>query len=54
MHTATLHSLPSCSHERIFELRRAANAAGVRYIPGKPRLSRIKTSTSRPLGGDAA
>nr|DAL36046.1 MAG TPA_asm: hypothetical protein [Caudoviricetes sp.] len=54
MHTATLHSLPSCSHERIFELRRAASAAGVRYIPNKPRLVGTKAAPSAPFGGDAA
>ncbi|SDJ60351.1 hypothetical protein [Pseudomonas indica] len=38
MHTATLHAHPACDIDRIFKLRRAAEMAGVRYIPRKPRL----------------
>lgn len=53
MHTATLHALPSCSTERIFELRRIALHQGIQYIPCRPRLA-PKPSTSRPFGGDAA
>lgn len=51
---ATLHALPSCSPDRIFELRRAAQALGVRYIPCKPRLTSAKAAPSNPFGGDAA
>lgn len=54
MHTSTLHALPSCSPERIFQLRRAAQILGVRYIPSKPRLTSAKAATSNPFGGDAA
>lgn len=52
--SATLHALPSCSPDRVFELRRAAQAMGVRYIPNKPRLSSAKSAPSNPFGGDAA
>jgi len=54
MHTSTLHALPSCSTERIFQLRRAAQALGVRYVPSKPRLTSTKAAPSNPFGGDAA
>ncbi|CDF82629.1 hypothetical protein PKB_1264 [Pseudomonas knackmussii B13] len=54
MHTSTLHALPSCTPTRVFELRRAAQAMGVRYIPGKPRLNSTKAAPSTPFGGDAA
>lgn len=52
--SATLHALPSCSTERIFQLRRVAQALGVRYIPSKPRLTSSKAAPSSPFGGDAA
>lgn len=54
MHTSTLHALPSCSAIRVFELRRAALAMGIRYIPSKPRLTSPKAAASTPFGGDAA
>lgn len=51
--TATLHALPTCSPDRIFDLRRAAKAAGIKFAPRK--LQAIQpTATSKPMGGDAA
>lgn len=52
--SATLHVHPTCSTERIFQLRRAAQALGVRYVPSKPRLTSTKAAPSNPFGGDAA
>lgn len=54
MTTATLHALPSCSTNRIFELRRAAMAAGARFVRNAPSKSIAKPITTPPCGGDAA
>ncbi len=55
MHSATIHALPSCGTERIFELRRAAQVAGARFFRIKPKASTAKPATSHnPWGGDAA
>ncbi len=53
MKTTTLHALPSCSADRIFELRRAARDAGARYVVSRRRLVSRAPSPS-PQGGDAA
>lgn len=36
--SATLHALPSCPTERIFELRRAARDAGAQFSRVKPKF----------------
>lgn len=38
MASATLHALPSCPTERIFELRRAAHSAGCQFSRVKPKF----------------
>jgi hypothetical protein len=38
MQTATLHVLPTCPTERIFELRRAAMATGCQFSRVKPKF----------------
>lgn len=55
MSTATLHALPSCDINRVFELRRAAEQTGTRYIPRKPSLvTSAKPAPFDPNGGRAA
>lgn len=36
--SASVHALPSCETERIFELRRAAQAAGCQFSRVKPKF----------------
>lgn len=36
--SASVHALPSCQTERIFELRRAAHAAGCQFSRVKPKF----------------
>lgn len=35
--SATVHALPIYSAENTFEIRRAAQLAGARYVPSKPK-----------------
>lgn len=54
MQTATVHALPACDPIRIFELRRAAELAGTRYIPSKPRVVVHKPAPIDPNDGGRA
>ena len=36
--SASVHALPSCGHERLFELRRAAQSAGCQFSRVKPKF----------------
>ncbi|WP_330114901.1 hypothetical protein SA496_01135 [Pseudomonas sp. JS3066] len=54
MQCATIHALPSCGTERIFELRRAAQVAGARFFRIKPKASTKPVTSHNPWGGDAA
>lgn len=45
MQTATVHALPIYSAENTFEIRRAAQLAGARYIPSKPKPDSEKKTT---------
>lgn len=52
--SATLHALPSCPTERVFELRRFARDTGARYIPAKPKLSKPQQAPFDPNDGGRA
>ncbi|MDI6527711.1 hypothetical protein [Metapseudomonas otitidis] len=53
-HAPTLHAHPACNEHRVYELRRAARDAGIRYIPTKPRLIKPAPNPTGPWGGSAA
>lgn len=53
MTIATIHALPTCSSDRIFELRREAKSTGTRFIPAASSKPKAKPTTP-PCGGDAA
>lgn len=52
--SATLHALPSCPTERIFELRRAARDTGAQFTRIKPKLSHRPAPIDPNDGGRAA
>lgn len=54
MTIATIHALPSCTFDRILELRREAKDGGARFIPSSLSKPKAKPITTPPCGGDAA
>ena len=52
--SATLHALPSCPTERIFELRRVALATGVQLTRVKPKPRNRPSPFDPNDGGRAA
>ncbi len=52
--SASVHALPSCKTERIFELRRAAQATGCRFSRVKPKPRNAPAPFDPNDGGRAA
>lgn len=52
--SATLHALPACPPERIFELRRAAQVSGAQFSRIKPRAATSKPAPIDPNDGGRA
>ena len=52
--SASVHALPSCPTERIFELRRAAQASGCQFSRVKPKPRNAPAPFDPNDGGRAA
>ncbi|MDG9925458.1 MULTISPECIES: hypothetical protein [unclassified Pseudomonas] len=52
--SASLHALPACEPERIFELRRAARESGAQFTRHKPRAVATKPTPIGPNDGGRA
>lgn len=52
--SASVHALPSCPTERIFELRRATQATGCQFSRVKPKAQRPAPAPFDPNDGGRA